>query len=570
MTNFADFLFNTGQLSLEHLWLPLLFWTLFAGLFYLADRSKLIHAPQIRYQAATALLLALPIGILLSFAAILSVSAPAPSYLTTPDTPLVPDVGSVASASPVTPDLIWHTYHLVGIFVLLIGAIALFKTSVLLRETLYLRWMGQTLRGDKLAAISPAGDAVRKAWGLSDKINVVFSDTHAAPMTFGWRTPVIVVPESLRNQPHDLHLALLHELAHIRNADFARKWIERLTASWFFFHPLVHNLVQRLAHFREMNCDQEVLSRQDVSPRQYASLLLNFAAPQPVPAPLPLSMSANKNSLKNRISAMKDYSIFSPSKRRTAFYAAMLLLFCTSVLIACEVNFVDDNSVTVITTPDGTTETEILERELAERELIIEQQQADPSGEVFMIVEEMPVLIGGLAGIQALINYPDAAKAEGIEGRVFVQFVVDTNGQVTDPVIVRGIGAGCDEEALRAVSQARFVPGRQRGQVVKVKMSLPVTFRLSDETAEAMQGNIDLISKLMAETQLKMSESQLKKESLAEQMVLSTFNKEEEEMLVLEKKLREILVQQSAYETQLKGLKEVYEKMLAHQNQIAS
>jgi protein TonB len=66
----------------------------------------------------------------------------------------------------------------------------------------------------------------------------------------------------------------------------------------------------------------------------------------------------------------------------------------------------------------------------------------------------------------------------GIEGRVIIQFIVDEEGRPTHPRVVRGIGGGCDEEALRATRTIRFKPGRQRGKVVKVKMSLPVTFRL--------------------------------------------------------------------------------------------
>lgn len=98
--------------------------------------------------------------------------------------------------------------------------------------------------------------------------------------------------------------------------------------------------------------------------------------------------------------------------------------------------------------------------------------------EIFMIVEDMPELVGGLASIQSKIKYPEIAKKAGVEGRVFVQFVVNTDGNVVDPVVVRGIGAGCDEEAVRAVSQAKFKPGRQRGKAVPVKMSLPITFKL--------------------------------------------------------------------------------------------
>ena len=105
-----------------------------------------------------------------------------------------------------------------------------------------------------------------------------------------------------------------------------------------------------------------------------------------------------------------------------------------------------------------------------------EEEEEEP--EIFMIVEQMPELIGGLGAIQSKIKYPEIAKKAGVEGRVFVQFVVNEQGNVVDPVVVRGIGAGCDEEAVRAVSQAKFKPGRQRGQAVQVKMSLPITFKL--------------------------------------------------------------------------------------------
>ncbi len=82
-----------------------------------------------------------------------------------------------------------------------------------------------------------------------------------------------------------------------------------------------------------------------------------------------------------------------------------------------------------------------------------------PPVEEFEVVERMPELIGGLAAIQRAVRYPASAKEAGIEGRVIVQFIVDEQGRVVDPVVVRGIGAGCDEEAVRAISQVRFRPG---------------------------------------------------------------------------------------------------------------
>jgi protein TonB len=105
-------------------------------------------------------------------------------------------------------------------------------------------------------------------------------------------------------------------------------------------------------------------------------------------------------------------------------------------------------------------------------------EEEEPEPEIFVIVETMPELIGGLQSVQKMISYPPIAKKAGVEGRVIVQFVVNEQGNVVDPVVVRGIGAGCDDEAIRAVSQAKFKPGKQRGKPVKVKMSLPITFKL--------------------------------------------------------------------------------------------
>ena len=107
-----------------------------------------------------------------------------------------------------------------------------------------------------------------------------------------------------------------------------------------------------------------------------------------------------------------------------------------------------------------------------------EEEPEEEEPEIFVIVEQMPELIGGLGDLQKKIRYPEIAKKAGVSGRVFVQFVVDEQGNVKDPVVTRGIGAGCDEEAIRAIMQAKFKPGKQRGKSVPVKMSLPITFKL--------------------------------------------------------------------------------------------
>lgn len=109
-----------------------------------------------------------------------------------------------------------------------------------------------------------------------------------------------------------------------------------------------------------------------------------------------------------------------------------------------------------------------------------EEEGQEPEEDFFVAVEEMPELIGGLKSIQEKIKYPQQARAAGIEGRVIVQFIVNAKGEVENPRIIRGIGGGCDKEALRVIKHAKFEPGLQRGKAVRVQYSLPIVFMLKE------------------------------------------------------------------------------------------
>ena len=96
----------------------------------------------------------------------------------------------------------------------------------------------------------------------------------------------------------------------------------------------------------------------------------------------------------------------------------------------------------------------------------------------------MPEYPGGEAAMYKWlgknIKYPQVAKENGIEGKVFVRFIVDQTGKVKDAQIVRGIGGGCDEEALRVVKEMpAWKPGKQRGKPVKVQFTIPIHFQLN-------------------------------------------------------------------------------------------
>ena len=111
-----------------------------------------------------------------------------------------------------------------------------------------------------------------------------------------------------------------------------------------------------------------------------------------------------------------------------------------------------------------------------------EEEEVDEA-EIFTVVESMPSFPGGMGELMKFlsqnINYPTLAKESGIQGRVFINFVVEPNGKISNVKVLRGIGGGCDEEAVRVVkSMPKWSPGKQRGKPVRVSYNLPVKFTL--------------------------------------------------------------------------------------------
>lgn len=102
----------------------------------------------------------------------------------------------------------------------------------------------------------------------------------------------------------------------------------------------------------------------------------------------------------------------------------------------------------------------------------------DTEATYYIAVDEMPVPIGGLYAIQSKIKYPEEAKRNGIEGRVFIQAFIDETGNVADAKVIKVVGHGLDEAALEAVKQTKFTPGKQKGEPVKVQVSIPIQFKL--------------------------------------------------------------------------------------------
>ena len=113
-------------------------------------------------------------------------------------------------------------------------------------------------------------------------------------------------------------------------------------------------------------------------------------------------------------------------------------------------------------------------------EVTIEEETAD---EVFIFVEESPHPVGGYEtfykDVASRLTYPPMARRMRTEGKVYISFIINKDGSLTDLEVLKGIGTGCDQEALRVLSESpKWSPGKQRGKPVKVKMTLPILFVL--------------------------------------------------------------------------------------------
>lgn len=100
-------------------------------------------------------------------------------------------------------------------------------------------------------------------------------------------------------------------------------------------------------------------------------------------------------------------------------------------------------------------------------------------GETFTYVERMPTFPDDMSKFLAKnIRYPSEAMENDIQGRVLIRFIITTTGDVDSPTVVKGIGGGCDEEAIRVIKMMKFQPGTQNGKAVNVYYNLPIHFTL--------------------------------------------------------------------------------------------
>jgi len=458
VTDLLALLSELGRWALPAVWLPVLVWTLVAGAALVSLRLvRPVHAV-IAYPLHLALLLGLPLVLL---ARSLTRTLAPSSVSTAIGSVLLPPVAASNGATGFEAPLLPLAAGL-GVIVALAVTLGGFLRLALAARRL--QRYGQALVPD--AALQDAVDAERVRLGVGHAVRAVRAPEATVPFTFGVRRPVVVVPGELADRPDALRLALGHELVHVRRHVFAVNLLAQAVGAAFRWHPLVPLLQRRLVLLREAVCDAEVLAHRPRERRAYADLLLSFALS--ASPPLALAASTDRSFLHQRLIAMTrppksriELAVLRRSARGLALALSLLLVLAVALVAG---------------SPNAFAQTDTTRAEQKDRD-------------AYVMVDEPPVLIGGLEGLLEELRYPALARQAGIQGTIFVQFVVDESGVPVDAEVVRSTANAADgdgglaAEALRVVRQARFEPGRHEGEPVKVGFTLPIRFELPGGSA---------------------------------------------------------------------------------------
>lgn len=435
----SDLLLQIGHYVVDVWLVPVTVWTLATGTVLLAlDRTP--AAADLKLAIARTLAAAAPALLLLHLVPLPGadgVTSAAPVTITLPEVAALSSGGTGSSLS---------LLHLVGAIALGCIAVALWRAAQLAVEgvrTHRMRSAGRSASAHELPAASLRGVPVRFVPG-------------SQPATYGVLAPFVVLPPDLGDDPTRLRLVLEHEMQHVCNRDPRAHLIDLLLLLPFAAHPLAHYLLERLSAYREMRCDAQVLRSASELRAEYARTLLHFARPS---APRALAVGiVDTSQLTERIHAMKATAHTLPATIKYLGGSALLALL---LLVTACTDTSEPTATSEISAPDAA-------------QTAAEPQQ-DPMPQLLPSTQE------GLAQLQQEIVYPQAARTQGVEGRVFVAFIVDKEGQVVDPSIKKGLGGELDAEALRAVKTLRFAPATKDGKPVPAEMVLPISFQLPDD-----------------------------------------------------------------------------------------
>jgi TonB family protein len=273
--------------------------------------------------------------------------------------------------------------------------------------------------------------------------------------------------------PEEQQQIFEHELAHIRQWHSIDVLLVEVIRAIFWFNPAIHMIKSRITEVHEYMADHQVTKHigvEDYSKLLTLQIFRNFD--------FALSNNFHKNQVVKRIKMLKATNSKSIWLNVALLVPVITLLIGLFAFNVKELNN-DGNEIGFEGNEFQTNEiSNTSEQSSSTSEIIIYK-----GIEVYTEVENQPVPSSGMNEfyhyIQQNMKYPEAAKENGIEGKVFVQFVVDANGKLTNVAAVKGIGYGCDEEAVRVIHNSpNWKPGSQDGVPVNVMMVLPITFKL--------------------------------------------------------------------------------------------
>ncbi|MFD2572844.1 TonB family protein [Spirosoma soli] len=252
-----------------------------------------------------------------------------------------------------------------------------------------------------------------------------------------------------------------HEEAHIRQRHTLDVLFVEVARVAFWFNPVLWLYKRSLQEVHEFLADQAVC--QTAQP-DYAQQLVAYAlnvSPTTLTTPF-----VSVSTLKQRIIMLQK-----PASNRRALLAYTLVLPLAALLTMCTQ---PDQPVTSIERPAAFNQP---------------ARQAGIDGEIFTVVEHQPEFPGGIKKLgnylQENLRYPAAAQKANVQGRVFLSFIVTKEGDIADVKLLKGIGFGADEEAIRVLkAMPRWQPGRQNGKAVNVRYNVPINFTLEEEISE--------------------------------------------------------------------------------------
>lgn len=299
-------------------------------------------------------------------------------------------------------------------------------------------------------------------------INVVKLDRKYSP--FSYFNFIFLNDENLKDK--NLKEIIDHEKIHIRQKHSIDLILIEVITIIQWFNPFIWFYKASIKGIHEYLADNGLLT-DGLNKATYQNLLLNQSVGIQIND---LTNNFNQSLIKKRFIMMTKLQ-----SKKIAKLKLLLVLPVAAVLFICFTFSANQKVIGQIPANENLlTKTEISETPIQD----VKTEKQDEK--IFVVVENQPQYPGGKdAQIKFLatnIKYPQEARKAGIQGMVYVTYVVEKDGSITDVRFLRGIGGGCDEEAVRVIkAMPSWIPGTQRGEAVRVQFNLPIRFTLDGD-----------------------------------------------------------------------------------------